>query len=74
MNYNKDINVVFLDVVLLSTPHDETVSDNHDKLKEDIREKLFEAVIPQELMTENTKEHINPTGKFEIGGSRGVLV
>ena len=40
-------------------------------LLSDIREKLFKAVIPQELMTENTKEHINPTGKFEIGGPHG---
>ena len=71
VNYDKDGNVISLDAVVLSTQHDETVSDNQDKLKEDIREKLFKAVIPQELMTENTKEHINPTGKFEIGGPHG---
>ncbi len=71
VNYDKDGNVISLDAVVLSTQHDETVSDNQEKLKEDIREKLFKAVIPQELMTENTKEHINPTGKFEIGGPHG---
>lgn len=71
VNYDKDGNVISLDAVVLSTQHDETVSDNQEKLKEDIREKLFKDVIPQELMTENTKEHINPTGKFEIGGPHG---
>ena len=71
VNYDKDGNVVSLDAVVLSTQHDETMSDNQEQLKEDIREKLFKAVIPAELMTENTKEHINPTGKFEIGGPHG---
>ena len=71
VNYDEDGNVISLDAVVLSTQHDESVSDNQDKLKEDIREKLFKKVIPQELMTENTKEHINPTGKFEIGGPHG---
>ena len=71
VNYDEDGNVLSLDAVVLSTQHDETVSDDQEKLKEDIREKLFKAVIPQELMTENTKEHINPTGKFEIGGPHG---
>lgn len=71
VNYDKDGNVVSLDAVVLSTQHDESVSDNQDKLKEDIREKLFKAVIPEELMTPDTKEHINPTGKFEIGGPHG---
>ena len=71
VNYDKESNVVSLDAVVLSTQHDETVSDNQEKLKEDICEKLFKAVIPEELMTENTKEHINPTGKFEIGGPHG---
>ena len=71
VNYDKDGNVVSLDAVVLSTQHDESMSENQEGLKEDIREKLFKAVIPQELMTENTKEHINPTGKFEIGGPHG---
>ena len=71
VNYDKNGNVVSLDAVVLSTQHDETMSDNQEQLKEDIREKLFKAVIPDELITENTKEHINPTGKFEIGGPHG---
>ena len=71
VNYDKDGNVVSLDAVVLSTQHDESMSDNQEQLKADIREKLFKAVIPDELMTEDTKEHINPTGKFEIGGPDG---
>ena len=71
VNYDKDGNVVSLDAVVLSTQHDESMSENQEQLKADIREKLFKAVIPDELMTENTKEHINPTGKFEIGGPHG---
>ena len=71
VNYDENGNVISLDAVVLSTQHDETVSDNQEQLKADIREKLFKAVIPEELMTENTKEHINPTGKFEIGGPHG---
>ena len=71
VNYDKEGNVISLDAVVLSTQHDETMSDNQEQLKADIREKLFKEVIPAELMTENTKEHINPTGKFEIGGPHG---
>ena len=71
VNYDEDGNVVSLDAVVLSTQHDESMSDNQEGLKADIREKLFKAVIPDELMTQDTKEHINPTGKFEIGGPHG---
>ena len=71
VNYDGGGNVVSLDAVVLSTQHDESMSDNQEQLKADIREKLFKAVIPEDLMTENTKEHINPTGKFEIGGPHG---
>ena len=71
VNYDKDGNVISLDAIVLSTQHDETMSTNQEQLKKDIREKLFKAVIPEELMTPNTKEHINPTGKFEIGGPHG---
>ncbi|MBQ9026600.1 MAG: methionine adenosyltransferase [Methanobrevibacter sp.] len=71
VNYDAEGNVVSLDAVVLSTQHDESMSENQEQLKEDIREKLFKAVIPQELMSEDTIEHINPTGKFEIGGPHG---
>lgn len=67
----EDGKVKSLDAIVLSTQHDETMSENQEQLKEDIKEKLFNAVIPQDLITENTKIHINPTGKFEIGGPHG---
>lgn len=71
VNYDEDGNVVSLDAIVLSTQHDETMSENQEQLKEDIREKIFKAVIPEGLITPDTKEHINPTGKFEIGGPHG---
>lgn len=71
VNYDIEGNVVSLDAVVLSTQHDEIMSDNQEQLKADIREKLFNAVIPKKLMTSDTKEHINPTGVFEIGGPHG---
>ncbi len=71
VNYDEDGNVISLDAVVLSTQHDETMSDNQEQLKDDIREKLFKEVIPDNLWTPDTKEHINPTGKFEIGGPHG---
>ena len=48
VNYDDDGNVTSLDAIVLSTQHDESVSDNQEKLKEDIREKLFKAVIPSD--------------------------
>ena len=71
VNYDEDGNVLSLDAIVLSTQHDESMSENQEGLKEDIREKLFKAVIPEGLITEDTTEHINPTGKFEIGGPHG---
>ena len=71
VNYDKDGNVISLDAVVLSTQHDESMSENQEALKEDIREILFKSVIPDGLITEDTKIHINPTGKFEIGGPHG---
>ena len=71
VNYDEAGNVLSLDAVVLSTQHDESMSQNQEQLKADIREKLFKAVIPEGLMTENTTEHINPTGVFEIGGPHG---
>ncbi|WP_296789777.1 hypothetical protein [uncultured Methanobrevibacter sp.] len=47
------------------------MSANQEQLKADVHEKLFKAVILQELMSENTKEHITLTGVFEIGRHHG---
>ena len=71
VKYDENGEVSSLDAIVLSTQHDETMSDDQEQLKDDIREKLFGAVIPEELITEDTTIHINPTGKFEIGGPHG---
>ena len=71
VNYDDEGNVKYLEAIVVSTQHDESVSDNQEQLHQDIREKLINVVIPQELITEDTKIHINPTGKFEIGGPHG---
>ena len=58
-----------IDAVVVSTQHSETVTT--EKLREDIKREVIEAVLPKELLDENTKYYINPTGRFEIGGPHG---
>lgn len=55
--------------IVLSTQHDEGVTQA--QIHEDIKTKLINNVIPQELIDEDTLYHINPTGKFVIGGPHG---
>ena len=71
VNYDKEGNVVSLGTIVLSTQHDKTMSDNQEALKEDIRNYVFKEVLPQEYITDETREYINPTGIFEIGGPHG---
>ncbi len=58
-----------LDAVVLSTQHSEEVSQ--EQIHQDIRKYVFDAVIPAEMVDENTKFFINPTGRFVIGGPHG---
>ena len=55
--------------VLVSTQHLDTV--DIENLREDVKREIIDAVIPQEMMDENTKIYINPTGRFVIGGPLG---
>ena len=55
-----------VDTVLISTQHDPDVSN--EKIREDIKKYVIEEVIPKEFLDEKTKYHINPSGKFIIGG------
>ena len=58
-----------IDTILISTQHLEEVT--MDRLKKDLIEKVINVVVPKEMMDENTKIYINPTGRFVIGGPLG---
>ena len=58
-----------LEAVVLSTQHDEDVTQ--EQIHEDIKKYVFDPVLPKELIDENTKFFINPTGRFVIGGPHG---
>jgi S-adenosylmethionine synthetase len=58
-----------IDTIVLSTQHDEGVSQ--DQIKEDIKNHLIKSVIPAQLIDADTIYHVNPTGKFVIGGPHG---
>lgn len=58
-----------LDAVVLSTQHDPDVTQ--EQIHEDIKKHVFDTVIPQGMVDEETKFFINPTGRFVIGGPHG---
>ena len=58
-----------LDAVVLSTQHGEEVTQ--EQIHADIKKYVFEPVLPAEMVDENTKFFINPTGRFVIGGPNG---
>lgn len=58
-----------LEAVVLSTQHDEKVTQ--EQIHEDIKKYVFDPVLPKEMIDENTKFFINPTGRFVIGGPNG---
>ena len=64
-----DGKVVGLDAVVLSTQHDPDVKQSD--LQEAVMELIIKHVLPKEWLRRDTKFHINPTGKFEIGGPVG---
>lgn len=65
----EDEKPVRVDTVVVSTQHDSDI--DLETLKNDIKEKVIKAVIPENLLDENTKYYINPTGRFVIGGPLG---
>ena len=69
VEYDKDGHPVRLDAVVLSTQHDENVTQ--EKIHEDIKKYVFDPVLPKDMVDENTKFFINPTGRFVIGGPHG---
>ena len=58
-----------LDAVVLSTQHNENVTQ--EQIHADVKEHIFNVILPQEMIDENTKFFINPTGRFVIGGPHG---
>jgi S-adenosylmethionine synthetase len=69
VEYSAPGKVKRVDAVVISSQHSETVSN--DQLRADILKYVIQAVIPAHLLDEDTKYHINPTGRFVIGGPMG---
>lgn len=65
----EDGKVKRIDTVVVSTQHDENIS--HDELEKDVIDKVIKAVLPAELLDDRTVFHVNPTGRFVIGGPQG---
>lgn len=69
VEYDGDGKPIRLEAVVLSTQHDEEVSQ--ERIHADIRKYVFDPILPGEMVDENTKFFINPTGRFVIGGPQG---
>jgi S-adenosylmethionine synthetase len=69
VEYDANFKPVRVDAVVISTQHSENVSN--DDLRADILKHVIQAVIPAALLDAGTKYHINPTGRFVIGGPMG---
>jgi len=69
VEYDSNGKVLRVDAVVISTQHAETVTN--DELRASILKHVIQAVIPPQLLDEDTKYHINPTGRFVIGGPMG---
>ena len=69
VEYDENGKPVRLEAVVLSTQHDEDVTQ--EQIHADIKEYVFKPVLPVELIDDNTKFFINPTGRFVIGGPHG---
>ena len=69
VEYDANGKVLRVDAVVISTQHAETVTN--DELRSEILKHVIQAMIPAHLLDEYTKYHINPTGRFVIGGPMG---
>lgn len=69
VEYDKNNKPARVDTIVISTQHDEGIKQID--IKNDIKKNLISAVIPEELMDADTILHVNPTGKFVIGGPHG---
>ena len=64
-----DDKVARIDTVLVSSQHDPDVTQ--EQIRRDIIEQVIKPIVPAQLLDENTKYYVNPTGKFVIGGPHG---
>ncbi len=69
VEYDANKRPIRVDAVVISTQHAETVGN--DELRADILKHVIQAVIPADLLDADTNYHINPTGRFVIGGPMG---
>ena len=69
VEYDENDKPVRLEAVVLSTQHDPDVTQ--EQIHEDIKKYVFDTILPAEMIDENTKFFINPTGRFVIGGPHG---
>lgn len=65
----RDGKPVRIEAIVISSQHGDEIST--EQLRDDIRKFVIKEAVPSELMDENTKIHINPTGRFVIGGPQG---
>jgi S-adenosylmethionine synthetase len=68
--YGDNGEVVAVDTIVVSTQHD-PMPNAQSRIHDDVIENVVNAVVPEHLITSDTKFHVNPTGKFEIGGPHG---
>ncbi|PID82510.1 MAG: methionine adenosyltransferase [Clostridiales bacterium] len=69
VEYDENGNILRIDAVVVSAQHDPNI--DIEIIRKEIKEKVIEAVLPNELIDDNTKFFINPTGQFVIGGPQG---
>ena len=69
VEYDEAGKPIRLEAVVISTQHDEDVTQ--EQIHEDIKKYVLDPILPKELVDENTKFFINPTGRFVIGGPQG---
>ena len=69
VEYDESGKPIRLDAVVLSTQHDEAVTQ--EQIHEDIKKYVFDVILPAEMVDADTKFFINPTGRFVIGGPHG---
>ena len=69
VEYDEDGKPFRLEAVVLSTQHDPDVTQ--EQIHEDIKREVFDKILPAEMVDDETKFYINPTGRFVIGGPHG---